>query len=208
LAVVYLETVVTAIRKPVNSQTMLFVIGAPIVLPILMFGIALNENSAAYIQDLLDTLVFNKLSTDSGIERSLWNTQGLQNFLDTYGFGVGNGSMRASSYPVSVLASLGLVGAVTVTLFLFSVLFSDTSVEDSDPLDEAFRQAAKYTCIAWLITETVSGALVDLGLPFFVFAALACAKPKTYAVFVRQDELPPLPRLSFMTESDRSPAGG
>jgi O-Antigen ligase len=206
LAVVYIETVLTAIRKPVNSQTMLFVIGAPIVVPILMFGIALNEDSAAYVQNLLDTLVFNKLSTDSGIERSSWNTQGLQNFLDTYGFGVGNGSMRASSYPVGVLASLGIVGAVTVTLFLVSVLFSDTSVEDSDPLDKAFRQAAKYTCVAWLITETVSGALVDLGLPFFVFAALACAKPKTSEVFMRQDELPPLPRLSFMTESDRSPA--
>jgi hypothetical protein len=195
LAVVYLETVLTAIRKPVNPQTMLFVIGGPIVLPILMFGIALNDSSAAYVQNLLDTLVFNKLSTDSGIERSSWNTQGLQNFLDTYGFGVGNGSMRASSYPVSVLASLGIVGAVTVTLFLFSVLFSVTSVEDSDPLDAAFRQAAKYTCIAWLITETVSGALVDLGLPFFVFAALACAKPKGLPVFMRQDELPPLPRL-------------
>jgi hypothetical protein len=196
LVVVYLEAAARAIRGPVNSQTLLFVAVIPIVSPILMLAIALNDDSASYVQNLLDTLVFNKMSTDSGIERSSWNSQGLQNFLDTYGFGVGNGSMRASSYPISVLASVGIVGAVTIGLFLLTVFFNTAKSDDSDPLDEAFRQAAKYTCIAWLITATISGALIDLGLPFFVFAALACAKSNPSPVFSPYEDLPQLPRLS------------
>jgi hypothetical protein len=183
LVVVYLETLVRTIRTSVNSQTMLFATGTPIVLPILILVIALNDTSAAYVQDLLDTLVFNKMSTDSGIERSSWNSQGLQNFWDTYGFGVGNGSMRASSYPVSVLASVGIIGASTIGLFVLSIVFSHNQTSDQlDDTEEAFRQAAKYACIAWLITETISGALIDLGLPFFVFAAMACARPTTLLI--------------------------
>lgn len=37
-------------------------------------------------------------------------------------------------------------------------------------------EAAKYACLGWLVAATVSGALVDLGLPFFAFAALACSR--------------------------------
>jgi hypothetical protein len=197
LVVVYLAALVRTIRGPVNFQTMVLVAGVPIVLPILIVGIALNDSSAAYVQNLLDTLVFNKISTDSGIERSSWNRQGLENFWDTYGFGVGNGSMRASSYPISVVASVGIIGAVTIGLFLLTIFLSDSTSEGFDPLDEAFRQAAKYTCIAWLITETISGALIDLGLPFFVFAALACARSNASLGVGRYEELPQLPRLSL-----------
>jgi len=46
-----------------------------------------------------------------------------------------------------------------------------------DQPDDAYRQAAKSACFALLIVATVSGALVDLGLPFFIFAALACSRP-------------------------------
>jgi hypothetical protein len=44
------------------------------------------------------------------------------------------------------------------------------------PVRNACRNAAKYGYLAWLIAATVSGALVDLGLPFFAFAALACSR--------------------------------
>jgi len=176
LAVIYLQTVVNALRRPINTQTLLFIAGVPIFLPILIIVIAMNDSTSSYIKDLLDTLVLNKMSTDSGIERSSWNSQAMQNFFDTFGFGVGNGSVRASSYPISVLASLGIVGALTITLFLISVFFDRGRTNLSNSKFDIYRQAAKYTCLAWLITSLASGALVDLGLPFFVFAALACSR--------------------------------
>jgi hypothetical protein len=36
-------------------------------------------------------------------------------------------------------------------------------------------EAAKSSCLAWFITASVAGAFIDLGLHFFVFAALASA---------------------------------
>jgi hypothetical protein len=173
----YLHILIGAFRKPLTFQMGVFVFVVPVALAGLVIVIALNDAYWASLQNLLDTLVLNKMSTGSGIERSSWNNQALQNLFDTFGFGVGNGSVRASSFPVGVLASLGVFGALIFSMFFVKVLFSRTTNETYDPVDDGYRQAAKAVCVAWLITATTSGALIDLGLPFYAFAALACAKP-------------------------------
>jgi hypothetical protein len=175
----YLETMIGALRRQLNYQSMWFLAGITIVLPILVIVILLNDETLAYVQDLLDQLLFNKMGSGSGIERSSWNRQGFQNLIDTFGFGVGNGSMRTSSFPIAVLGSLGIVGALIMILFLVSIFFSNGTGKGTDRLDEAYRDAAKYTCVAWLITQSAAGAMVDLGLPFFLFAALACTRSRS-----------------------------
>ncbi|MCA1454134.1 hypothetical protein I6F35_13030 [Bradyrhizobium sp. BRP22] len=174
MIIAFLHVVFDAARRATTRQSMWLLATMPIVVPIVVIAIALNETSSAYVSGMFDELVFNKMSTASGVERSLWNAQGVQNFVDTFGAGVGNGSMRASSFPISVLASLGVIGAVTMTLFLVSVFLSRSTGEDR--VRSGYRKAAKYACLGWLVAATVSGALVDLGLPFFAFAALACSR--------------------------------
>jgi hypothetical protein len=169
----YLQVVLGALRKPPNRNMTIFVFVAPLALMGGVMFIAMNDAYWASLRDLLDTLVLNKMSTSSGIERSTWNIQAMQNFFDTYGFGVGNGSVRASSFPIGVLASLGVVGALVFGTFFVKVLFGPA--KGSDVLDDAYRQAAKCACVAWLITATIAGALIDLGLTYYAFAALTCA---------------------------------
>jgi hypothetical protein len=197
----YLQIVARAMQSnKLTPQMMFFLVGAPILFLILVIAIALNDNSAAYMKSLLDEMVFNKMSTDSGIERSSWNRQGIQNFFDTFGFGVGNGSVRTSSFPIAVLASLGIIGSFLLSMFLISMIFGRNRF-GGDPLDNAYRRAARSACIAWLISASVSGALVDLGLPFFAFAALASSRPlvafsRNYKAFLHsriRDERRPAP---------------
>jgi hypothetical protein len=133
----------------------------------------LGDSTSAYVGDLLDTMVLNKLSTSSGVERSNWNSQAIQNFLDTFGFGAGNGSVRASSFPIAVIASLGIIGTITYGLFLVTIWSYQKSRADNERV--AVQTAARSACLAWLIAATASGSFIDLGLPFFAFAALACA---------------------------------
>ena len=154
----------------------MLLMGAPFA--ILVIGIAtfLNETASAFIQNIADTLIFNKMTTQSGYERAAWNAQAFQVFFDTYGFGAGNGSLRASSFPIVVLANLGIVGTGLVCLFLASIFFGRRHFSGSNRIDDANRQAAKAACFAGLLTATISGALTDLGLPFFAFAAIACAR--------------------------------
>jgi hypothetical protein len=173
----YLEVLVGALRGSMTRQGLWFGVGAPVLLLVVGLGIALNDTASVYVQDLLGTFVFDKMSTASGVERAMWNSQALQNVLDTAGFGVGNGSLRASSFPISVLASLGFIGTLLFGLFFVSLLFGDSKSGEHTAINIAYRRAAKSVCVAWLITATVSGALTDLGLPFFVFAALSSARP-------------------------------
>jgi hypothetical protein len=162
--------------RPIRTQMMIFIIAAPFVLCVAVVLIRLNDSTSAYVGNLLDTFVLNKLSSASGVERSNWNSQAIQNFIDTFGFGAGNGSVRASSFPIAVIASIGIVGGTAYALFLITIWFGQNRRADST--FEATRTAARSACLAWLIGATASAGFIDLGLPFFAFAALACAHPE------------------------------
>jgi hypothetical protein len=176
LFIQYLVAGKTLLFRPVRTQMMIFVLAAPIILGLAVVLIFLNEAASAYVGNFLDTLIFHKMSTDSGIERSSWNSQAIQNFIDTFGFGAGNGSVRASSFPIAVISSFGIIGSLTYGLFLVTIW-----VGQNRPADATFaatKTAARSACLAWLIAASASSAFVDLGLPFFAFAALACADPE------------------------------
>jgi hypothetical protein len=93
----YLQILVHAISRPMTHRMALFIFGLPAVLAISTMVLAFSDTYWDYLKSLLDTFVLNKMSTDSGQERTAWNSQALQNFYDTYGFGVGNGSVRVFS---------------------------------------------------------------------------------------------------------------
>jgi hypothetical protein len=171
LGFTYLELLLRGISRPLTRPTRMFLVAAPILLLIAVLVIALSDTYSDYVQNLLDTFFFNKLSTASGVERSAWNRQSIQSFFDTYGFGVGNGSSRASSFPVAALASLGIVGVIPFILFFLSLFIGRGTV--ADPIDDAARQAARAMTLACLISGTVSAALIELGLIFYAFAGLA-----------------------------------
>jgi hypothetical protein len=179
VAFLMIQFVTVSIRllfQPVRPQMIIFIIAMPIIFGIVVLLICLNDASYAYVGDLLDTFLLNKMSTSSGVERSSWNSQAIRNFMDTFGFGAGNGSVRASSFPIAVIASLGIVGSVIYALFLLSIWFRQDRL--ADPAGAATQSAARSACLAWLIAATASGSFVDLGLPFFAFAAIACAEPQ------------------------------
>jgi hypothetical protein len=174
----FVEFVIVAVNflfgRRVRPQMLIFLICVPIGLALVVVAICMNDASYAYVANLLDELVLNKMSTGSGIERSTWNYQAIQNFRDKFGFGVGNGSVRASSFPIAVIASLGFLGTATYASFLLTVWFK--RVKPVPPTVSATQRAGRSACLAWLIAASASGSFIDLGLPFFAFAALACAE--------------------------------
>ena len=173
-AVTYLEILLRVISGRSTHQMRLFVLAVPPLLLIISLSIALNDTLASSAHDLLDMFLFEKLSSSSGVERSSWNRMALQSFFDTFGLGFGNGSGRASSFAVAVLANLGIIGTVPFAMFLLKILFGQPGTSQP-PAEVAWRMAAKSMCLAWVIAASVSNPLIDLGLQFYAFAALASA---------------------------------
>lgn len=128
------------------------------------------------INSVADRLLFNKLSTSSGVERSAWARQSLINFADTFGLGVGLGSSRGSGWIFTVLGQTGFIGTVLMLGFLFTSIFRPAPVGSASRTVPAvyFRPARAAAC-AMLAAEILSSARVDLGYLFFCFAAMATA---------------------------------
>lgn len=124
------------------------------------------------VTDFLERALFNKMSGNSGVERMSWNTQAFQNFLDTKAMGAGLGSVRASSWFVATLASLGVIGTLLFVLFILSILTQGEGRRGTD-MRSAVIQSLRAGCLAFLISAMLTSATPDLGLTFFAFAGLA-----------------------------------
>lgn len=123
------------------------------------------------ISHFFEDAVFNKMDSASGIERGSWNTQGLQNFVDTWGLGVGLGTVRTSSFAVTLLSNLGVIGTLTYGAFLWSVLKIKRSAWDGE--ESVVTRAGRHAVLALLAAACLSGTVFHLGTVVYVFAALA-----------------------------------
>jgi hypothetical protein len=129
------------------------------------------------VSDFFDTLLFSKLGSESGVERSSWNTQALANFLDTAGFGIGLGSARSSSWALSLLAQTGLLGTALFASFLLFVIRPWGHRQATFVENNAIQAGFRAYVIAAPVAASISWALVDLGLTFHIAAAIAvCAR--------------------------------
>jgi hypothetical protein len=151
---------------------------APIVLAGFVAGAVLVPALWNKITALFEFTITSKLSTQSGIERMQWNEHALASFFDTYGFGAGVGSIRASSFLVAVLANCGILGLLLFSAFFASIIFPSRPALSTDPNDSIVRAGA-MACVALLLAATVSAGSVDLGLYFSIFAALSANRPTT-----------------------------
>jgi len=142
---------------------LLFMIG---VLPALYSLVSVSLGYSPMGSDLINDLIWNKAVSTSGEERLSWNRQALQNVIDTYGVGAGIGSVRASSWLISVLASLGVIGTAIYLWFLVKVFRSKSAIS------EGFPSALKWGCWAIVLQSCMTKPFPDLGVPFFVMAGL------------------------------------
>ena len=96
--------------------------------------------------------------------------------LVAVGLGVGLGTVRTSSFPVALLANVGIPGTIFYVLFAVSAFFRRRGTPRSFPSD--VRMAARNACLALIIGDTFAAPNVEQGLVFYVLAAVACAEPE------------------------------
>lgn len=140
----------------------------------LVLGILLYDQSILDpISDLFETMVVNKASSASGLERAYWNWRSLQSFVDTAGLGIGIGSSRASSWIIAVISQLGVVGALIIGFLTFQIICGVGSREsESDCENRTVARSVRAACFAWLLAASISSSEANPGLLFFVALAV------------------------------------
>jgi hypothetical protein len=133
-----------------------------------------NERLLDPFIELFRSLVLEKSTSASAIERAEWNARSMQVFTDTYWLGGGIGSSRSSSLVVSVLSQLGLPGSLmlgALAAFLlrgFSGMAPTPGLAPAVALARALRAAA----LASILSASLSGGGADPGTLFFAAVAM------------------------------------
>ncbi|MEP2639968.1 hypothetical protein [Roseobacter sp.] len=154
------------IGRPLGT---VLVLGAGLV-PLVVVGGYVAYETMPQFQSFLDRSLFNKLGSDSGIERMSWNLQAWANFKDTLLFGAGLGSVRASNWVIAVLATTGVPGAVLMAGFLWRLLVQRPPVADDHT--QVLISALKLGCLATLARAIVVKASPNLDFSFFIMSGL------------------------------------
>ena len=155
------------------------------------------------VTSYLNEILFSKLDSQSGRERFMWNAVAYQVFLDTWGWGAGLGSARASSYLLVLLSNIGLPGTLLFVIFVGSILLPRVSRGDGIDLEAKIGRACKAGIVAGLAEAFVSGTVYDLGLLFYVLAGTVAALHSAALQQAKSPE-PPVETLSGLAPLRRS----
>ncbi len=177
-----LHTMFTLIRGRLGleqiSALIILGVGVSIVAALVFF-----EPARELGADLFESLFGTKLESHSGKVRGSWNSQSLQNFLDTYGLGVGWGSSRTSGLGFRLIGHVGVIGSLLYLLFLFKSALQSTPKVENTPGSAANQDrllaprifsAARAGALASLFGGLVSG-VGGTDEFFILFVAVAAA---------------------------------
>ena len=127
---------------------------------------------------LFETMTFDKSSSVSADERLYWTTKSIHSLIDTAGLGIGFGSSRSSSWIVSVVSQLGVLGSVLMVALIveFARGVQQSQMSDVDPQLVAMHDSVRSFALLWMAAAVMSGGSAEPGGLFFVALAtvLAC----------------------------------
>ncbi|PDT50413.1 hypothetical protein [Sinorhizobium fredii] len=135
-------------------------------------GWILLQTSSGF-SEYFDRLLFSKLESDSAIERGSWNSQALQNFVETWMLGAGLGSVRASNFVIAVLSSIGVAGAVLYVGFFYALARAKAPRLPNE--SAAITSGCRAACLILVLKAFVTKSTPDLEVPFFLYAGAAFA---------------------------------
>ena len=122
-------------------------------------------------------MTVGKKDTDSGQQRLFWAMQGLEAFKNSYGLGIGPGSMRSSSLFMAMMGTTGLIGIGLFFAYLLSVYQptrASTMGRTAD-LELTVGGAFATAAVLMLLPAAVISPHADPGATFALFAGAALA---------------------------------
>ncbi|MCM2293289.1 hypothetical protein NAC44_13245 [Allorhizobium sp. BGMRC 0089] len=175
-------------QRRLRTYGFLTLLAVPVLIVVVGLVLALDARIWQTIYNYIDMVILNKAQSDSGVERSSWNNYALQNFFDSFGMGVGLGTVRTSSFALALLAGVGIPGTLFYLAFLYGaigrpllhVASTKRTAQRTDNPDQATHRnvmhiACRNGCLGLLIGDLVLSPTIDQGLFFFILAGLGSA---------------------------------
>jgi hypothetical protein len=154
---------------PVKLLLLLGVVAA--VVPLLLL-----TDAGHTIAKVFDTVFINKVDSDSYRERTLWNVLALQTAHDSYYFGAGWGSVRASSFGCTLLGNVGVPGCLLFFFFLTQLVRPALNAKRYVRFE--MYERSLFAILIMLVALFIAGAEAIMPIIWVLFAVAAAAKPR------------------------------
>ena len=141
------------------------------------------------INKVFQSVFIAKVDSDSYRERSLWNTLALQTSHDSYYFGAGWGSVRASSFACSLMGNVGIPGTLLFVAFLLQL--GRPLLRPRQYVRFEMFERSLLAIVVMLVGLVVAGSDPITPMSWVLFAVAAASKPR------RVRSAPPLPSTPF-----------
>ncbi|MEO1281910.1 MAG: hypothetical protein AAFV69_09265 [Pseudomonadota bacterium] len=135
----------------------------------LMLIVTTSTLLSTWSGNVVDHILFSKLESQSGIERTLWNVAGFEAFWQSGMLGAGTGSIRTSSYVVAILANTGLIGFILMLAF-YVTLTRDAYLLRAMSLNGKIARGLFWAGVAAMLGPLVTGSTVGFGMRFAILA--------------------------------------
>lgn len=174
MLLLYLTGLQLALMYGLHGHSLFFMLMAPLCVLAVVLLVAIDSTTWNQIYDYVNLVVLDKASSSSGVQRGGWNDIAWENFTQSYGLGVGLGTVRTSSLLYALLAGVGIPGAFFYFAFCFTSFVGRRAASFHE---HTVRIAARNGCLGLLVGDLVVSPSIDQGLFFFMLAALAAASP-------------------------------
>jgi ABC-type multidrug transport system permease subunit len=125
---------------------------------------------------MIDSILIEKSTTTSYLERGHWTELGLQAFFQSHFLGVGIGSIRTSNWFVNIIGSTGVVGSMM--MFGFLIISFCASGYQSSVIDREWQRALKFLLTPMLAMDYFVGTTPDIGVMLAaILGLLAATRP-------------------------------
>jgi hypothetical protein len=124
--------------------------------------------------DFLNSAIWNKAQSASGIERAYWNARSMDAFMVTSGIGIGLGSARASSWLVAVLSQLGVIGFSLIGVLTLFIVYGMHGVKRTEETAELIiiANSVRASALSGMAASSLIGGNADPGIIFMIAVAV------------------------------------
>lgn len=171
LSLVPVASLITAFyQNRLTSEDLLLAAVGAFVLAAILALFLYDEKLFSPVMELFQTTVLDKPLSQSAQERAYWNYKSVEAFIDTSGVGIGMGSSRSSSWIISVLSQLGLIGGLAILSLTVLILRGLHGLEPTADTSQifAFASGVRAAIVAKLLADSIAGSGADPGLLFFM----------------------------------------
>lgn len=177
----------SAFRGQLQANDLLLMALGAALIAVMMAVFLFNQAALQPLIDLFETTVLDKPMSESAKERWYWNYKSLAAFMETGGVGVGMGSSRSSSWIISVIAQLGVIGTLGMLSLLWIAVRGMNGLKPSAGTAELFAlaSAVRASAIALLVAASIGGSGADPGILFFLALPVSIACRRRAALGLR-----------------------